>query len=57
MPDGSYWVPGDNWGGSTDSRDFGFVPASSVEAKLWFRILPLSKFGAVTHDVRLTPLR
>lgn len=55
VPDGSYWVLGDNWGASTDSRAFGWVAQSEIEARLWFRILPFSRFGAVENDVSLAP--
>lgn len=47
VPDDHYWVVGDNWGGSTDSRAFGFVGPDEVKATLNFRLLPLSDFGRV----------
>lgn len=56
VPDGSYWVIGDNWGGSEDSRVYGFVTAGHIGARLNFRILPLKSFGLVPHDVRLVSL-
>lgn len=45
VPAASYWVIGDNWGGSTDSRAFGWIPASSLKAKLALRLLPLGSAG------------
>lgn len=56
VPAGSYWAIGDNWGGSDDSRVFGFVRADQVGASLNFRVMPLSKFGRVAHDVTLRPV-
>ncbi|HEY0889782.1 MAG TPA: signal peptidase I [Nocardioides sp.] len=53
IPDGSYWLLGDNWSRSTDSRSFGFVTQGGVKAKLWFRILPRDRFGRVRTDARL----
>lgn len=47
VPAGHYWLIGDNWGGSTDSRSFGFVGTDDIKATLNFRLLPLSRFGTV----------
>lgn len=55
VPEGHYWVVGDNWGGSDDSRTFGFVAAADIQARIAFRIQPLSKFGMLANDVRLEP--
>ncbi|NGN95725.1 signal peptidase I [Nocardioides sp. KC13] len=45
VPDDALWVVGDNWGGSTDSRAFGFLPAGDVSGKAWLRLLPVASFG------------
>lgn len=45
VPGDSLWVLGDNWGGSTDSRAFGFLPVADVSGKAWLRLLPADSFG------------
>lgn len=45
VPDDSLWILGDNWGGSTDSRAFGFLPVADVSGKAWLRLLPAGSFG------------
>ncbi|MFT4264306.1 MAG: signal peptidase I [Nocardioides sp.] len=56
VPAGSYWVIGDNWGGSSDSRYFGFVPASSIRAVVWFRLTPWSALGSLDSPVSMAPV-
>lgn len=56
VPDGHFWVVGDNWGASDDSRTFGFVSADEVQAKIAFRLQPLGDFGKLENDVRLVPV-
>ena len=53
VPDGQLWLVGDNWGGSDDSRTFGFVAQDQVTARISFRVQPFGDFGAVADDVRL----
>lgn len=55
VPDGQYWLLGDNFSGSTDSRVFGFVEDASILTRLTFRVLPLSRFGSVDDGARLVP--
>ena len=55
VPAASYWLIGDNWGGSTDSRVFGFVPEQSIKAKLWLRLAPWSSRGRLANPARLVP--
>ena len=45
VPKDALWVIGDNWGGSTDSRAFGFLPIADVSGKAWLRLLPAASFG------------
>ena len=56
VPEDAYWLLGDNWGASTDSRSFGFVDADAVHGRVVFRMLPLRRNGMITRDVRLAPV-
>lgn len=53
VPAGAYWLLGDNWGGSTDSRSFGFIDAAAVHGRVVFRMLPFGRNGTIARDVRL----
>lgn len=53
VPDGEYFLLGDNRQGSHDSRSFRvdgkshpFVPDSSIKGRVWFVILPITKIHA-----------
>lgn len=49
VPADSYWLAGDNWTGSTDSRVFGFVSRNAVGARLVLRVLPVGDFGRIAR--------
>lgn len=45
VPEGKYFVMGDNRPGSSDSRDFGPVKPSEFVGKVFFRYWPIDRFG------------
>lgn len=53
VPDDTYWLLGDNWGGSDDSRTYGFVKADDIGGRLNLRLQPLGRFGTVPTPARL----
>lgn len=56
IPDGEYWVVGDNWGGSDDSRTYGFLHKKDVQSILAFRVLPIGKLGSIPNPAKLVPV-
>lgn len=53
VPDGEYWLLGDNWGQSDDSRTYGFVPAKDIGGQLNLRLRPLGSFGSIENPAKL----
>jgi signal peptidase I len=51
IPDGYYFVMGDNRSHSSDSRDFGPISASSIKGKVWLVWFPFSRLHIVEHAV------
>jgi signal peptidase I len=47
VPEGQLFVMGDNRNGSEDSRDYGSIRRSEVMGRVFFRILPIRRFGPV----------
>lgn len=48
IPEGYYFVMGDNRGDSTDSRIFGFVKKDNINGSVSFAMFPFDKFGKVS---------
>ncbi|MBV8195033.1 MAG: signal peptidase I [Candidatus Dormibacteraeota bacterium] len=53
IPQGQYFVMGDNRNFSSDSRSFGLVPRKNILAKAFLRIWPLNHFGGLGNGPTL----
>lgn len=47
IPADNYFVMGDNRSNSSDSRDWGFVPAANIVGKAWIRYWPINQLGVI----------
>ncbi len=50
VPDGQYFVCGDNRPHSSDSRTFGPIELGQIKAKAWIVYFPFSEFRVVKHE-------
>mmetsp|Transcript_18152 Transcript_18152/g.37804 ORF Transcript_18152/g.37804 Transcript_18152/m.37804 type:complete len:123 (+) Transcript_18152:1020-1388(+) len=51
VPRGHVWLEGDNPPNSNDSRSYGPVPAALVNAKVVYKIWPISEAGPVESKI------
>ncbi len=51
VPDGDLWVMGDNRPRSSDSREFGPIPISSIIGQVFFRYFPSNKLGVIGNPL------
>lgn len=51
IPEGEYFVCGDNRPHSSDSRTFGPIDRKNIKGKAWIVYFPFSAFRLVTHEV------
>lgn len=47
IPEGYYFVVGDNRGDSSDSRILGLIPEDEIKGKIKFSVFPFSRFGKI----------
>lgn len=57
IPEDTFWVLGDNWGGSDDSRVFGYIRQADIAATISFRLMPFGSSGGIESDVELVPVK
>ena len=50
VPNGEYFVSGDNRPNSSDSREFGPISKERIKGKAWIVYFPFSEFRLVTHE-------
>ena len=51
VPDGYYYVLGDNRRSSNDSRSFGFVPRTNIKGRVWVIYWPFSNFKIFDYNL------
>lgn len=53
VPDGRYFVSGDNRPHSSDSREFGPIDVKNIKGKAWIVYYPFKQFRLVKHETYL----
>lgn len=51
VPNGEYFVCGDNRPHSSDSRTFGTISVSDIKGKAWIVYFPFTEFRVVQHEI------
>jgi len=51
IPEGKYFVVGDNRGSSTDSRIIGLISKEDIHGKIVFSLYPFNRFGKITSKI------
>ena len=51
VPDNMVFVMGDNRPGSSDSREFGFIPYENIIGRVFFRYFPLDRSGFIQKPI------
>ena len=51
VPDNMVFVMGDNRPGSSDSREFGFIPYENIIGRVFFRYFPLNRSGFIQKPI------
>ena len=55
VPEGAYFVMGDNRRGSRDSREWGFLPRKFIVGKVWVAYWPPEDLGVIEHFQLIVP--
>lgn len=56
VPEGHYFMMGDNRGNSQDSRFWGFLPKDKIIGKAYFRFWPINRIGPIEHPEYNVPV-
>jgi signal peptidase I len=51
IPDGNYYVLGDNRNNSSDSHNWGTLPEGEIVGKAWISYWPPSQWGIIPHEI------